>query len=68
MAINITQEETWALNILNNAIRTSQQELQRVLSARVAYMETLGIKYDATYNPATGLLVPKEEPKEKKKP
>lgn len=50
----ITQEESWALSILTTTAINAQAELQRVISARDAYIKLLEKKYKAIFNPTSG--------------
>lgn len=65
--IKITDEELLAFNILNNTVGATEQELQRQIVARAAYIKLLENKYDAVFDAASGQLRPKEEQKRKGK-
>lgn len=58
--IKITQEELYAWNELNNAIQLGQEELQRRVAARDAYLALLEGKYNAKFDPQSGKLIPKD--------
>jgi len=60
--IQLTQEEMWAFNILNNQVTSVQSELQKDIAARDSLIKLLENKYDAVFNPQNGQLEPK--PKE----
>ena len=59
--INITNEEQWALNVLNGTLNAAHQELQRAIAAKQAYIKLLESKYSAEYDPATDTLMPKKK-------
>ena len=61
--VKLTQEEIWASNILKNQIESNKAELQRTLAAQDAFIKLLEQKYNATFNPTSGLLEPKEPDK-----
>ena len=63
MPIQISQEELWAFNILNNQVQNVQQELQKDVAARVSYIKLLERKYKAIFNQQTGQLEPKVKEK-----
>jgi len=65
MAIQLTEGEVYAFNVLNNQINTTQQEFQRCIKARESYIVALEIKYDAKFDLKTGLLVKKDKAEEK---
>lgn len=56
MAIQLTKEELWAVNILSSETQNVQAELQRTLSAKDALIKLLEIKYGAKFDPETGML------------
>ena len=58
--IQVTQEELWAFNILNSTVTNAKAEFDRSIQARAAYISLLENKYDATFDPASGELKPKE--------
>lgn len=62
--VNITNAEQWALNVLGNAINLAQDELQRALAAKEAYIKLLESKYDAEFGPESGEFKPKEKEKQ----
>ena len=62
--INLTKEELWAFNILNNQVNNVQAELQKDIAARDSYIKLLESKYDAIYNQAKGQL--EQKPKKEK--
>jgi len=57
--INITQEELWAFNVLNNQVANGQAELHRSAAARASYISLLESKYDAVFNLEKCQLEPK---------
>ena len=61
--IQLTQEELWAFNILNNQVNNVQAELNKDVAARNSYIKLLEGKYNAVFNQEKGQLEPK--PKEK---
>ena len=61
--IRLTQEELWAFNILNGTVANQQAEVNRSIAARQAFIGALEIKYNATFDPASGQFKPKEKPK-----
>lgn len=65
--IQITQEELWAFNILNNQVKNVQSELQKDIAARDSYIKLLEKKYKAIFNPQTGQLEPKPKTEKTKK-
>ena len=54
--VQITQAELWSFNILNTSAVNAQNELQRTLQAKEAYIGLLEQKYGAVFNPATNQL------------
>ena len=64
--VAMLQEELWALNVLTNSAQNAQNELQRTIAARQAYIKLLEDKYKATFDQTTGQFIEKaEQPKEK---
>jgi len=59
--IQLTQEEVWVSNILNNSIQQMQAELQRNVAAQSAFIKLLENKYKAMFDPESGQLKPKKE-------
>ena len=64
--IKLTQEEVWLISSTNANVQSAQQELQRLMASRASLTQFLENKYDAVFNPKTGLLESKEKPKKKK--
>lgn len=63
--ITLKHEEVYAFNILEGSAKNTQAELQRVIAARDSYISLLELKYNATFDPKTGQLNPKEKDKAK---
>ena len=61
--VQISQEEVWAGNSLNNAIQNAKMELTRCIAARDSFMALLEIKYQAKFDFNTGTLTAIEKPK-----
>ena len=60
-AIKATQEEGWASNVLNSAVKSANEELRRAIAARDSYLALLEFKYDATFDRQSGEFMPKEK-------
>jgi len=54
--LELTQEEIWALNVLNNAAQNAQAEFQRTIAAQKSNIALLELKYNAIFDPKTGTL------------
>lgn len=54
--ITLLDEEIWAYNTLNNAVAEGQAEMTRRVAANRAYIKLLENKYDATFDPVSGIL------------
>lgn len=61
--------ELWAFNVLNNAIKAAQDELERAIASQGAYVKLIEAKYNAKLNLESGEFMPidKAQPEEKKK-
>lgn len=57
--IELTNSEIWAFNVLSSSVQNAQQELQRAIAARDAYIKLLENKYEAEFDMSTGQLKPK---------
>ncbi len=64
--IKLTNEEVWLISSINTNVQSAQQELQRLMAARASLTQLLENKYNAVFNPKTGLLEPKPKEKSKK--
>ncbi len=64
--IKLTNEEVWLTRSTTTNVRNAQQELQRLMAARASLTQLLENKYNAVFNPKTGLLEPKPKEKTKK--
>lgn len=65
--IPMTNAELWAFNVLNNTINSAQDELQRAIASRDAYVKLIEAKYNAKFNLEAGEFMPKEDDKLKEK-
>lgn len=63
----ITNAELWALNGLEVNIKQADDELQRRVEARNAYMALLEGKYNAKFDPQTREFIPNDGAKEEVK-
>lgn len=50
--------ELWAFNVLNNAIKAAQDELERADASQNAYVKLIEAKYNAKLNLETGEFMP----------
>ena len=66
MPIKLTQEEVWLISSTNANVRNAELELQKLMAAQASLTQLLENKYDAVFNPKTGLLEPKPKDKSKK--
>ena len=66
MAIQLTEGEGYAFNVLTGQLKNMQQEVSRCIIARASYIEVLKIKYKADFVPETGEFIPKKAEKKGK--
>ena len=52
--VQMTKEEAMAFNVLNNTVQKTQEAAKDAIAARQAYLDLVGLKYDATFDMATG--------------
>ena len=64
--IKLTQEEVWLVSSTNANVQSAQQELQRLMASRASLTKLLENKYNAVFNPKTGLLESKPKKKTEK--
>ncbi len=58
--IQMTKQEIAAFNVLNNTVVNCETAHREAVEARGAYLELVGIKYHATFDPQTGRFEPIE--------
>lgn len=58
--VQVTNEELWAWNVLNNAVANAQGELQRAVAARDDYLAKLERKYNARFDRESGRFISKD--------
>jgi len=61
--IKLEDGEQWTFNTLISAMLEAQGELNRLVTAKGSYIKLLEMKYNATFDPDTGQLKPKEKEK-----
>ena len=59
--IQMTKAEVAAFNVLNNTVANCETAHRDAMEARGAYLELVGLKYHATFDPDTGRFEPIEE-------
>ena len=66
--IQMTKQEIAAFNGLNNTVVNCEAAHRDAIDARGAYLELVGIKYHATFDPTVGKFVPIEDDAEDTQP
>jgi len=64
--IQLTQDETNAINLLGAQAQQAQTQLQQIQAAQLSVIKLLEDKYNAVLNQQTGTFEPKPKEKDKK--